>query len=205
MHDRFSDVWRLCPTGAVCMDTVVSSHRDETFCLKTLEGSTMIFPCRTTFIFLVTMVFGCVTVNAQEAPSAQNDLHLSPELTELLRAEMRALLTGIQSIASGIATADWKSVADKSAQIRASYILDQKLAPAQREELDTSLPEHFKRLDSGFHLEARKLEAAATSHDAQLAAFHYYRLLESCTDCHARYASSRFPGFKPSAENAHRH
>jgi len=165
----------------------------------------MIVPDRTTCIFLITMVFGCLSANAQAPYSVQNDLHLSPQSIELLRAEMRALLTGIQSIASGIATADWKSVADNSAQIRASYILDQKLTPAQREELDTALPEYFKRLDSDFHHEARKLEAAATNHDAQLSAFHYYRLLETCTTCHAIYAVSRFPGFKPSTENAHRH
>jgi hypothetical protein len=151
------------------------------------------------------MIFGCASANAQETHPTQHALHLSPELTELLREEMQALLTGMQSIASAIATADWKSIADKSTEIRASYILDQKLTPPQREELDSSLPEHFKRLDADFHHEARKLEAAATNHDAQLAAFHYYRLLESCTDCHAQYAVSRFPGFKPSTENAHRH
>jgi len=156
-------------------------------------------------IILMTVAFGCVSANAQETHLQQNDLLLSPELTELLREEMRALLAGIQSIASGIATADWKSVADKSAQIRASYILDQKLTPVQRKELNTSLPEHFKRLDSDFHLEAKKLEAAATSHDRQLASFHYYRLIETCTDCHALYASSRFPGFKPTTEATHGH
>ena len=165
----------------------------------------MNFPDRTAFILLVTMLFGCVSANAQEPHSAQNDLHLSPQLIELLRAEMRALLTGVQSLATGIATADWKSVAENSAQIRASYILDQKLTPAQREELDTSLPEHFKRLDSDFHLEAKKLEAAAVTHDSQLAAFHYYRLMETCTTCHGLYAVSRFPGFKPSTGDAHHH
>lgn len=165
----------------------------------------MNFPDRTTLIFLITMVFGCVSANAQEPHPAQNDLQLSPELMELLRAEMRALLTGIQSLATGIATADWSSVADTSAQISASYILDQKLTPAQREELGTSLPEHFKRLDSEFHLEAEKLEAAATNHDAQLVTFHYYRLIEACTTCHAQYAVSRFPGFRLSTESVHRH
>jgi hypothetical protein len=165
----------------------------------------MMFLNRTTGILLLTMVFGCMPVIAQEPHPVKNDLQLSPELFELLRAEMRSLLAGIQTLATGIATAEWKSVADKSAQIRASYILDQKLTPAQRKELDTSLPEQFKRLDSDFHLEAKKLEAAATNHDEQLAAFHYYRLLETCTDCHAKYAVSRFPGFKPSAEGAHDH
>ncbi|MCG6867806.1 MAG: hypothetical protein LJE91_03490 [Gammaproteobacteria bacterium] len=156
-------------------------------------------------IILVTISLGCVSASAQETHLPQNNFRLSPQLIELLRAEMRMLLTGIQSIASGIATADWNSVADKSAQISASYILEQKLTPAQREELDTSLPEHFKRLDSEFHLEAKKLEAAATSHDQQLATFHCYRLIETCTSCHALYAASRFPGFKPSTEAAHGH
>ena len=156
-------------------------------------------------IFLVPMVLICTSASAQEKQPAQHDLHLSPQLAELLRAEMRALLTGIQAIASGIASADWKTVADNSAQIRTSYILDQKLTPALREELDDSLPEHFKRLDSNFHLEAGKLEAAATSYDSQLATFHYYRLLESCTTCHALYASSRFPGFRSSAGRVHHH
>jgi hypothetical protein len=151
------------------------------------------------------MVLICASASAQEEQPTQNDLHLSPQLADLLRAEMRALLTGIQTIASGIATADWKTVADKSAQIRTSYILDQKLTPVLREELDNSLPEHFKRLDSNFHLEAGKLGAAATSHDSQLATFHYYRLLESCTTCHALYASSRFPGFRSTAERVHHH
>jgi hypothetical protein len=163
----------------------------------------MTIPNPAACIILVTISLGCVSANAQESHMPQNDLHLSPELTELLREEMRALLTGIQSIASGIATADWKSVADQSARIRASFILDQKLTSAQREELESTLPEHFKRLDSNFHVEAGKLEAAATKHDVQLVTFHYYRLMETCTTCHALYAASRFPGFRSAAENVH--
>ena len=165
----------------------------------------MIFPNRTTLMFLIITIFSGASANAEELPGTQNELHLSPQLIELVRAEMRAILAGIQSIATGIATADWKSVADKSGQIRASYILDQKLTPAQRQELDASLPEHFVRLDSNFHLEAKKLEAAAAAHDSQLASFHFYRLIETCTTCHAVYAVSRFPGFQPSAQGGHHH
>lgn len=158
---------------------------------------------RIIFIFLSVLSLGIGSVSAQEAPSAKGDLQLSPELIELLRAEMRALLSGIQTLPVGIATGDWKSVAGTSAQIRASYILDQKLTPVQRKELSTSLPEHFKRLDSQFHLEAEKLEAAAANHDAQLSAFHYYRLIETCTACHTIYAPSKFPGFSSVAKHAH--
>jgi hypothetical protein len=160
---------------------------------------------RMTLIFLSALSLNVGSVSAQEAPAAKDDLQLSPELKQLLRAEMRALLNGVQSLPVGIATADWKSVAETSAQIRSSYILDQKLTPAQKKELSASLPEHFKRLDSNFHREAKKLEAAAANHDAQLSAFHYYRLIETCTACHAIYAPSKFPGFSSGAKHAHDH
>lgn len=154
---------------------------------------------RITLIFLCIITLGGMSASAQEATSGERELQLSPELEDLLRAEMRALLSGVQSLPAGIATADWKSVADTSARISASYILEQKLTPAQRTELGTSLPEHFKKMDSDFHLKARKLEAAAMNHDARLAAFHFYGLIETCTVCHTAYAASRFPGFAPVA------
>ena len=159
---------------------------------------------RIKFLFLCALTLCVGSVNAQQ-PTAKDELQLSPKIIELLRAEMRALLVGVQSLPVGIATADWKSVADTSAQIRGSYILEQKLTPAQKKELSTALPEHFKRLDSRFHIEAGKLEAAALNHDAQLSAFHYYRLIESCTACHMQYAPSRFPGFSPAKKQAHEH
>lgn len=160
---------------------------------------------RIAFMLLGAILSGLIPASAEEAPAAKQNLHLSPELTELLREEMRAILGGVQSLPEGIATADWKSVARTGAEISASYILDRKLTQAQRKELGTSLPEHFRRLDSDFHLEARKLEAAALNHDAQLTAFHYYRLIEACAGCHTLYAPSRFPGFAPAAKHAHDH
>ena len=154
---------------------------------------------------MFTLLINCAPLGAQEATAGEHDLHLSPGSLELLRAEMRALLGGIQSLPAGIATADWKGVAETGARIRSSYILDQKITPAQRQELGSSLPDYFKRLDSDFHLEAGKLESAAINHDAQLAAFHYYRLIEACTVCHAKYALSRFPGFAPGVIGGHGH
>ena len=165
----------------------------------------MFFPKRILFISLIATSMSWGTACAQEPHSTHNGLHLSPKLTELLRSEMKAIMTGVQSLAVGIATADWKSVADTSAQIKASYILDQKLTPAQRNELMTSLPEHFKRMDSDFHHETKKLEVAATNQDAQLASFHYYRLIETCTACHTQYATSKLPGFSPAKETGHEH
>jgi len=165
----------------------------------------MFFITRISLVFLGMVMLGAVSVSAQETPSAKNDLKISPELLEMLRGEMRSLLTGVQSLPAAIAMADWKSVANTGAQMGASYILDKKLTPAQRKELGTSLPEYFKRLDADFHLESKKLEEAATNHDAQLSAFHFYRLIETCTACHSIYATSKFPGFITTTKHTHDH
>ncbi|MGD2073562.1 MAG: hypothetical protein PVG38_01360 [Gammaproteobacteria bacterium] len=142
---------------------------------------------------------------AQEKEGHHGGLQLSPELMELLRSEMRALLAGVQSLPVGIATGDWEGVSETSKRISSSYILDQKLTPAQRRELATALPDYFKKLDAAFHREADKLGAAAVGRDAQLAAFHYYRLIETCTTCHSTYAASRFPGFAADGKASHGH
>lgn len=156
------------------------------------------------FTFLCFFASYAGSVSAQ-APTGKSDLQLSTGVIELLRAEMRALLTGIQSLPAAIVTADWKTVADTSKILRGSYLLEQKLTPGQRKELSTSLPEHFKRLDADFHLEAGKLEAAALNHDAQLSSFHFYRLIETCTACHTLYAPTRFPNFAASKKRTHEH
>lgn len=159
----------------------------------------------TLFTLLLAAAPGPVPAAAGEVPAQQQDLALSPDLMELLRAEMRELLSGVQQLAAGIATADWKQVTETSARISASYLLNRELTPAQKSELAGSLPEYFRRLDANFHREAEKLRSAAGNHDAQLAAFHFYRLIDTCTACHSSYAVSRFPGFAPTAEEAHRH
>lgn len=160
---------------------------------------------RIALVLLSTAVLGSGAAFAQAASEANGDVQLSAELTQLLRAEMRELLGGVQVLAVGIATGDWKAVADTGARISASYLLEQNLTAEQTQELSAVLPEHFRRLDAQFHLEAAKLEAAGRNRDAQLSAFHYYRLIETCTDCHSRYAPSRFPGLASPGEHPHGH
>lgn len=160
---------------------------------------------RILFVFFIAILPGVMPAGAQAPSSAASGLPLSPPLMELLRAEMQAILAGVQLLAAAIPVGDWKGVADTSARIGASYILDQKMTPVQRKELETSLPEHFRMLDSGFHLESRKLEAAALNHDAQLVAFHFYRMMETCTACHSVYATGKFPGFAVVDHQEHHH
>lgn len=140
-----------------------------------------------------------------EPHAADVSAKLSPELLELLRAEMREISVGVQGIAPAVATADWLSIQSTSEKIRASYILKQKLTPAQAAALGQALPSQFKQLDVDFHRRAGLVAAAAAAHNAELVIFHYSRMLENCTACHSAFAKSRFPQFSPSSENAHHH
>lgn len=154
------------------------------------------------------VVIGClaavpVHTYAAEPLAPHQGIELSPDLLNLLRAEMREIAGGVQGIALSLATANWMSIQETSTKIRASYIMEKKLTAAQTKELEQALPEHFKQLDAEFHQRAEKLGAAAAAHDPELVAFQYSRLIESCALCHSAYAKSRFPGFSSPAQQDH--
>jgi hypothetical protein len=142
---------------------------------------------------------------AQHAEPAPQELRLSPDLLELLRSEMREITVGVQLVAAAIATGNWDAVHEAGASIRASYIMEKSLTPAQAGELERALPERFKLLDAEFHARAEKLAVAAATRDSELVLFHYSRLLETCTRCHAAFAETRFTGFAPPPERGHAH
>lgn len=142
---------------------------------------------------------------AAEPPSVRQDIKLSPDVLNLLRAEMGEIAGGIQGIALSLATADWMSIQETSRKIRASYIMEKQLTAAQAKELERALPDHFKQLDTEFHQRAEKLGVAAAAHDPELVAFQYSRLIESCALCHSAYAKSRFPGFSSIPREGHSH
>ncbi len=144
-------------------------------------------------------------MSTSHAAGQSADLRLSPQVRSLLQEEMREVARGTQALAFALAAADWKTLHDTSAKIRASYILDRKLTPAQRLELEHALPAGFKQLDADFHARAQKLALAAEARDHELAAFHFSRMVESCAACHSTYAKTRFPGFVTPTPAAHGH
>lgn len=146
------------------------------------------------FCWAIVVVLGLLAISGRAYSS---DVKLSPQVLDLLRAEMREVSAGMQAMAISIASGDWRAIRDTSARIRASYIMEKKLTPAQARELETVLPPRFKALDAEFHDRAGELGAAATARDAKLVVAQYSRMLESCTTCHAAFASSRFPNFSP--------
>lgn len=142
---------------------------------------------------------------AAPAAAASRSLPLSPGVKTLLTAEMVEIAKGVQGLTLAIASADWTAIQATSAHIRASYIMEKQLTAAQAEELERVLPERFKELDAEFHQRAQRLGAAAAAHDADLVVYHYARLIESCTACHATYAGALFPGFSAPAASPHTH
>lgn len=131
-------------------------------------------------------------------------LNVSPDLLQLFQAEMRELLLGTQHIAGALPIANWDGIADSALAMRNSYVLEQKLTPAQRHDLE-QLPEQFKAFDQAFHLRAEKLAHAAKAKDAEAVSFHFSRLLDTCVACHATYAKMKFPNFRSEGGTEHRH
>jgi cytochrome c556 len=156
-------------------------------------------------ITIFSLIGVAANTRAEERHPPTQDVKLSSDLLNLLRAEMREIAGGVKGLALSLATADWKSIQETSMNIRASYIMEKKLTPAQAGELKNALPVQFKQLDAEFHQRAERLEAAAAAHDTELVAFHYSRLVESCAHCHSAFASKRFPGFASPPTQDHHH
>jgi cytochrome c556 len=172
------------------------------FSFGSIQENTMRKPLSTA-VFASLLLALSATAHAAQPAAASTDVHLSPPLRGLLQQEMREVAHGTQTLAIALASADWKTLADTSAKIRASYILEKKLTAAQRQELERALPAEFKQLDAEFHARAEKLEQAARARDHEQAAFHYSRMIENCAACHSAYAKARFPGFASVTPAAH--
>lgn len=131
---------------------------------------------------------------------------LSPELRALFRQEMAGLQGAMLELVPAAVAADWEGVARVAEKIEGGFVLARQLTPAQRQELQTRLPEGFLALDGEFHGIARGLAAAAHERRPELVSFYVYRLTDACLVCHSRYARERFPAFAPpAAAPAHEH
>jgi hypothetical protein len=159
----------------------------------------------TTTILMAGVLGACALACAEAPAAAAQQVQLSPELQEMLRAEMRQIAAATQALPLALATADWRTIERIGAEIRGSYVLEKQLSPSQRKAFEQGLPDQFKVIDQDLHQRADRLRAAAAAHDAELVAFHFYRLLETCTTCHATYAGARFPAFSPGTAGEHDH
>ena len=172
-------------------------------------------PTRMSAVLLVLSIAACGVVSfhavarSQEAPAHHAapahdaGFTLPEDLRDILREEMQEVETNASALVSALARADWKRVERLAVNIGGSYILERKLNEAQKHALQKILPAPFKEADARFHQTAHKLAKAARSRDAELAGFYFYRMTQSCTECHAHYATERFPDFAAAKEHVH--
>lgn len=122
-------------------------------------------------------------------------LALSAKLRAALMAEMVGVKEGVGELSGFIATGDWDAAALRAERIRDSYIMKQKLTPAELGELERVLPAEFVQLDEAFHRHAEGLVQAAKASNYELTVFYFSKMMEGCGNCHARYAPHVFKGF----------
>lgn len=131
---------------------------------------------------------------------------LSSQLRVVLSQEMLAIEKGMKEIMSSLIAGDYQAIEKTAANIKKSYILEQKLTSAQKEELHTKLPQAFIDQDSAFHNDAKMLEHVANSKNPELTHFYFSKMVNACVSCHQTFAHEKFPLFKTLVkENSHTH
>jgi hypothetical protein len=110
----------------------------------------------------------------------------------------------MQELVPDIVSGNWEGIAAQAKEMEGSYIMKQKLSDEQRKELRQKLPAGFKELDGTFHRLAGMLAHVAEDKHAELVSFYFYKLMDTCTQCHSRYAAERFPSLA-SEEEQHKH
>jgi len=162
------------------------------------------------FIFVVISLYIFQSAMAAETDhhvevSTGHGIHLSDGLKLLLNQEMVAIQQGMMDLIPAISSGNWDEVALIGKNIKASFIMKQKLTKAQKEELYRVLPQDFVELDQAFHKFAGMLAHAAEKKNAEVVNFYFYKLTEACISCHAKFATVRFPGLKIDGEEKEHH
>jgi len=83
--------------------------------------------------------------------------------------------------------------------------LKQGLTAEQIKHFHHSLPEQFIKLDHSFHQYAGMLAHAADAKNADVVSFYFYKMNESCVQCHSSYAQDTFSGFATESATVHMH
>jgi len=161
---------------------------------------------KTFFLFFIMSLFvsSCSVAEQKKTDDLQSS-SIPAELKPLLKQEMQAVEKGMKELISSISAANWEKTASIGKKIQASYILKQSLTAEQIKHFHHSLPEQFIKLDHSFHQYAGMLAHAAEVKNADVVGFYFYKMNESCVQCHSSYAQDKFSGFSTDPDKAHMH
>ena len=133
----------------------------------------------------------------------QKALDIPEAIKPILTQEMLLFEKAMKGLLSSITTGNWHKTVEIAKQVEASYIFKQQLSKEQREHLHHILPKRFVHLDHSFHQYAGMLAHAAEVKNADVMNFYFYKMADSCTQCHAEYAKEKFPGFVAKGTHSH--
>ncbi len=156
---------------------------------------------RNTFIAAVLIIMGiiCLTFSHQvygdQANNDSDKIQLSKKQHRLLSAEMNAVQKGMTVLSIAIPAGRWNEIDEIAGKMNEGYIM-KKLSSAELGEFNLALPEGYQVINREYHEMAYNIMKAAKSRSAEQVNLFFYRLNESCIQCHAKYAKKRFPGFK---------
>ena len=156
-------------------------------------------------ILLPTMSYGEDTHKHEEHENVFGVEALSHDLRKLLSQEMQELQNGMMSIIPAYISGNWSEIETTAGKMESSYILKQNLTESQVQELHSVLPHAFIEKDQKFHYLAGMLKHAAKNKKPELINFYFSEMNESCVNCHAVFATHKFPALTPKKKGAHTH
>ncbi len=146
---------------------------------------------------------------APEIGNTNNDMSVSsltPELQRLFSKEMSQLEKGMHHIMDAYISGQWDAIATTAKQMENTYVLRQGLSHSQMHELHSKLPKTFLQMDEQFHYYSGMLAHVAENNKVELISFYISKMSESCVNCHRRFATEKFPGFRHGFDSAkHQH
>ena len=141
-------------------------------------------------IILATVLFSTILM----ATPNQAVTKLSDETRNLFKAEMNFIKNGMDEILYAMVSGDDEKVHEVAGEIRDSFIFTKSLKPHNVEELKT-LPKQFFTYDAELHGSASDLANAAEFNDKEGMKENYFKMVNSCLQCHETFATHRFNNF----------
>jgi len=152
---------------------------------------------RVRMMLLLSFVFFAVSGGLLTAGESEKfPSSLTPRLQQLLQQEMQSIHAASQQILTSMIEGNDARTAELAQQIHDSFILRQSMTEEDKADFMRTVPQDFVAIDRAFHATAAELAQAARDSDRERQHAAFARMIESCTDCHAQFATARFPGFQ---------
>ena len=132
---------------------------------------------------------------AEESTDSAVGSNLPPKVRALLIQEMSVVLGATKTILEALVQGQDHIVAENAQAIHDSFIMEQEMTEADKKALKMAVPAEFLERDVAFHKLTARLAEAARKGNEPLQMQLFAEMVNACTECHAKHATDRFPGF----------